>query len=146
MLYLKNDNFKNLYCDKAIEYMKSCSYKIPPIENKTERNKFILFVEQYMLHQLAKENNQKVKLLIDDFYPIPNSNRLIKSSGIDMKNCEFHFYHYGNYKFNMMKKDHLFYKEVEFSHSLVNSQIEDKTQIDIFNKIYNKSEYEGCFC
>ena len=146
MLYLKNNDFKNLYCDKAIEYMKSCSHKISLIENKTERNRFILFVEQYMLYQLAKENNQKVKLLIDDFCPMPKSNTLIKSSGIDMKNCGFHFYHYGHYKHNMIEKDQLFYKEISISHAVVNNQIKDKNQVDIFNKIYNISEYEGCFC
>jgi hypothetical protein len=99
-----------------------------------------------MLYQLAKENNQKVKLLIDDFCPMPTSNTLIKSSGIDMKNCGFHFYHYGHYKHNMIEKDQLFYKEISISHAVVNNQIKDKNQVDIFNKIYNISEYEGCFC
>ena len=123
MLYLKNNDFKNLYCDKAIEYMKSCSHKIAPIENKTERNKFILFAEQYMLYQLAKENNQKVKLLIDDFCPMPTSNTLIKSSGIDMKNCGFHFYHYGDHKSKMINKEPHFYNEINKCYFAVNSKI-----------------------
>lgn len=146
MLFLKNESFKNLYCDTAIDYMTACSNKVQPIEDKVERNKFILFAEQYMLYQLAKENNQIVKLLIDDFQPITESNSNIKSSGIDMKNCGHHFYHYGDYKSNMLEKDEVFYNEIKNCHFAVNSQIKDENHVNIFNKIFYTSEYEGCFC
>lgn len=145
-LYLKNNDFKNLYCDTAIEYMKSCFGKIPQIKDRVERNKFILFAEQYMLYQLAKKNNQQVKLLIDDFYPIPKVTKNIKSSGIDLGNCGFHFYHYGDHKNKMINKEPHFYTEIENCHFVTNNKIKDKNHLDIFNKIFNISEYEGCFC
>jgi hypothetical protein len=145
-LYLKNENFKNLYCDLAIDYMKSCFGKIPEINDRTERNKFILFAEQYMLHQLAKEHRQQIKLLIDNFYPIPKSVDYIKSSGIDINNCGFHFYHYGGRKSKMINKEPHFYNEMDKCYSSVNDKIRNKSHINIFNKIYNISEYDMCFC
>jgi hypothetical protein len=145
-LYLKNEYFKNLYCDLALDYMRSCFGKIPEINGKVERNKFILFAEQYMLHQLAKEQGQQIKLLIDDFYPIPKSVDYIKSSGIDMSNCGFHFYHYGDHKSKMINKEPHFYNEIDKCYFVVNNKIKNENYINIFNKIYNMSEYEGCFC
>lgn len=145
-LYLKNEDFKNSYCDLALEYMKSCFGKLPELNDKVERNKFILFAEQYMLHQLAKEQGQQIKLLIDNFYPIPKSVDYIKSSGIDMANCGFHFYHYGDHKTKMINKEPHFYNEISKCYFAVNSKIKDEGCVNIFNKIYNISEYEGCFC
>ena len=145
-LYLKSEEFKNQYCDLAIEYIKSCFGKIPQIDIKSERNKFILFAEQYLLYHLAKKNDKQVKLLIDNFYPIPDSSKNIKSIGIDIDNCGFHFYHYGDHKFQMIDKEPLLYKEIGNCHFAVMSKIKDEGHIDIFNKIFNMSEYEGCFC
>ena len=49
-LYLKNESFKNLYCDLAIEYMRSCFGKIPETNISAERNKFILFAAKSQCH------------------------------------------------------------------------------------------------
>jgi hypothetical protein len=145
-LYLKNEDFKNLYCDLSLNYMKSCFGKLPEITDRVEKNKFILFAEQYMLHQLAKEHGQQIKLLIDNFSLIPKSANYIKSSGIDMSNCGFHFYHYGDHKSKMINKESHFYNEINSCHFVVNNVIKNKECVNIFNKIYNISEYEGCFC
>jgi len=67
-LYLRDEEFKNEYCDIAIDYMKSKYNKIPKGLSFKEKTKHILFAEQYMLNELVKLKDKRVKVLVDDFY------------------------------------------------------------------------------
>lgn len=133
-LYLKNEEFKNLYCDYALEFMKSSYNRIPKNLGRIQNNKFILFIEQYMLYQLSLEHNQTVKLLIDDFYPIRDVN--VKSCGITMNTCGKHFYHFGDHKKTMITDKEFYNNEINRCHEITNQRINNKDDLDIFNKIH----------
>jgi len=145
-LFLKNESFKNLYCDLAISYMRS-NYKILPNNlSKVENSKFMMFVEQYMLRQLSKEHNQKCNLLIDNFCPINTNDNLVKSIGLNLENCGHHFYHYGDHKTNMIIKDNFCMNEIERCTTKTNNVIIDEIQLNVFNKLSKRDINEGCFC
>ena len=145
-LFLKNESFKNLYCDLAISYMRS-NYKILPNNlSKVENSKFMMFVEQYMLRQLSKEHNQKCSLLIDNFSPINTNDDLVKSVGLNLENCGNHFYHYGDHKTHMIIKDNFCMNEIERCTSKTNNVIIDEIQLNVFNKLSKRDINEGCFC
>jgi len=145
-LFLKNESFKNLYCDLAISYMRS-NYKILPNNlSKVENSKFMMFVEQYMLRQLSNEHNQKCNLLIDNFCPINTNDDLVKSIGLNLKNCGHHFYHYGDHKTHMIIKDNFCMNEIERCTSKTNNVIIDEIQLNVFNKLSKRDINEGCFC
>ena len=145
-LFLKNESFKNLYCDLAISYMRS-NYKILPNNlSKVENSKFMMFVEQYMLRQLSKEHNQKCNLLIDNFCPINTNDDLVKSIGLNLENCGNHFYHYGDHKTHMIIKDNFCMNEIERCTSKTNNVIIDEIQLNVFNKLSKRDINEGCFC
>jgi hypothetical protein len=133
-LYLKNEEFKNLYCDYALEFMKSSYNRIPKNLDRVQNNKFILFIEQYMLYQLSLVHNQTVKLLIDDFYPIGDSN--IKSCGINMNTCGNYFYHFGDHKKTMVTDREFYYNEINRCYEITNQRINNKYDLGIFNKIH----------
>jgi hypothetical protein len=145
-LYLKNEDFKNLYCDIAMEYMRNSYGKFPIPKTKEERNKPILFAEQYLLYQLSLREKQEVRLLIDDYSPIPSNTDLVKSSGVDLTNCGFHFYHYGSHKEDMKKRTEKYYSELKLCHEKTNYVIKNEEYLNIFNKIYNLNDDEGSFC
>jgi hypothetical protein len=145
-LFLKNESFKNLYCDLAISYMRS-NYKIlPNTLSKVENSKFMMFVEQYMLRQLSKEHNQKCSLLIDNFSPINTNDDLVKSVGLNLENCGNHFYHYGDHKTHMIIKDNFCMNEIERCTTKTNNVIIDEMQLNVFNKLSKRDINEGCFC
>ncbi len=145
-LFLKNESFKNLYCDLAISYMRS-NYKIlPNTLSKVENSKFMMFVEQYMLRQLSKEHNQKCSLLIDNFSPINTNDDLVKSVGLNLENCGNHFYHYGDHKTHMIIKDNFCMNEIERCTTKTNNVIIDEIQLNVFNKLSKRDINEGCFC
>jgi hypothetical protein len=145
-LFLKNESFKNLYCDLAISYMRS-NYKILPNNlSKVENSKFMMFVEQYMLRQLSKEHNQKCNLLIDNFCPINTNDYLVKSIGLNLENCGHYFYHYGDHKTHMIIKDNFCINEIERCTTKTNNVIIDEIQLNVFNKLSKRDINEGCFC
>jgi hypothetical protein len=145
-LFLKNESFKNLYCDLAISYMKS-NYKILPNNlSKLENSKFMMFVEQYMLRQLSTKYNQKCSLLIDNFWPINTNDDLVKSVGLNLDNCGYYFYHYGDHKKHMIIKDNFCMNEIERCTTKTNNVIIDEIQLNVFNKLSNRDINEGCFC
>jgi hypothetical protein len=133
-LYLKNEEFKNLYCDYALEFMKYSYNRIPKNLDRVQNNKFILFIEQYMLYQLSLEHNQTVKLLIDDFYPIMDNN--VKSCGITMNTCGNYFYHFGDHKKTMITDKDFYNNEINRCYEITNQRINNKDDLDIFNKIH----------
>jgi hypothetical protein len=98
-----------------------------------------------MLYQLAMKENQKIKLLIDNFGGQPDGEK-IKSCGINLDNCGYHFYHFGSHKDDMKNKSERYYNEIELSKRATEFIIKDGIQLDIFNKIYNLKDNEGCFC
>lgn len=144
-LFLKDNDFKNIYCDLAIQYMKSMYGKISNDLIFDEKTKYILFAEQYLLNQIAKKNNKKVKVLVDDFYDITHLD-YVESIGVNMKNCPNYIYHMGNHKEEYRKKNNFASEGVDRFFRKTKEIITDKRFIKVITNIYNKSEYEGCFC
>jgi hypothetical protein len=145
-LYIKNDNFKKLYCDTALEYMRASYKRFPIPSNKWEKNKPILFAEQYMLYQLAIKENQTVKVLIDDFNPPPEDQNIIRPGGLTMETCGYYLYHFASYKEDMRNRTERYYNELSACSYVTNNVITNKSQLEIFNKLYNLKDDEGCFC
>lgn len=135
-LYLSDDEFKNRYCNLAIDYMKSMYGKISKNLSFIERTKYILFAEQYLLNQLIKDDNKGVKVLIDDYYNIQGINH-IHSIGINLDNCPNYFYHMGNHKDHFKINDDFAKNAIEWFYEKTISTIVDEKFLNIFNKIYN---------
>lgn len=144
-LFLKDDEFKNIYCDLAIEYMKSMYGKVPSNLSFEEKTKYILFAEQYLLNQIARKYNKKVKVLIDDFYDV-SSLKYVESIGVHMKTSPKYIYHMGNHKHDYRQKSNFAKECVEWFYDKTTSVVTDGKFIKVLNEIYKKSEYEGCFC
>lgn len=144
-LFIKDEEFKNLYCDLAIEYMKSMYQKVPKNISFEENTKFILFAEQYLLNQLARKFNKKVKVLVDDFYDITNLKH-VESIGVHMETCPNYIYHMGNHKHDYREKNNFAKEGIERFYNKTTSVITDTKFIKVINEIYKKSEYERCFC
>ena len=146
-LYIKNDDFRKKYCEFAIQYMKSNYNILPSDMSKIDNNKFIMFVEQYMLKQFSNFNELDVKVLIDDFHFFPKTKNSPKSCGISMVNSGQHFYHYGDYKTqHMVKKDQFCLNEIEHCNYITNKIVTNDKHLEIFNKIYKIDINERCFC
>ena len=137
-LYLKNEEFKKLYCDLALEFMRSSYGRVPKNLGKIPNDKFILFVEQYMLYQLCLVHDQKVKILIDDFYPI--SGDIVSGCGVNMSNCGEYVYHFGNHKQLMNPNNEIYWFEVNRCYEVTNKNIKDEYGLTVFNTIYNLKE------
>ena len=137
-LYLKNEEFKNKYCDLALDFMKSSYGRIPKNLDKVQNNKFILFIEQYMLYQLSLTYNQKVKLLIDDFFPIKDD--IVSGCGVNMNTCGNYFYHFGDHKKLIDSSEEFYWNEVNRCYEITNKNIDDEYGLTVFNKIYNLKE------
>jgi len=125
--------------------MKSMYGKISNDLTFDEKTKYILFAEQYLLNQIAKKNNKKVKVLVDDFYDITHLD-YVESIGVNMKNCPNYIYHMGNHKEEYRKKNNFASEGVDRFFRKTKEIITDKRFIKVITNIYNKSEYEGCFC
>lgn len=145
-LYLKNDEFKKLYCDTALEYMRASYKRFPIPSNKWEKNKPILFAEQYMLYQLALREKQTVKVLIDDFNFKSEIEEIVRPGGLTMETCGYHLYHFASYKDDMRKKNEKYYHELKACHFVTNNTITNGEHLEVYNKLYNLKDDEGCFC
>jgi hypothetical protein len=145
-LFFQNDEVRKKYCDLAISYMKS-NYKILSSDmSKIEKNKFMMFVEQYMLRQISKLYKQNVLLLVDDFYPIPNDDSNVKSCGLNYINRADYFIHYGDFKSkHMIKKDHICLDEIKNCHFITNKLIKNNEHLKKFNKVYEMDINNNCF-
>jgi hypothetical protein len=143
-LYLKNQEFRKKYCELAIQYMKSNYKVIPNNLSKIENSKFMMFVEQYMLRQLSKDDKQKVNLLIDNF--CYDNDGLTNSIGVNLNNCGSYFYHYGDHKKHMVNKNQFCLDEINSCVYKTNEVIKNEEGLNVFNKINNIDINEGCFC
>ena len=137
-LYLKDEDFKNKYCDLALDFMKSSYGRIPKNLGKVQNNKFILFIEQYMLYQLSLVHNQKVKLLIDDFFPIKDD--IVSGCGVNMTTCGNYFYHFGDHKKLIDSNEKFYWNEVNRCYEITNKIIKNEYGLTVFNAIYNLKE------
>lgn len=144
-LYLKDEEFKNLYCDTAIQYMESLKGKLQKNNDFHENTKYILFAEQYMLNQLARKNEKKVKVLIDDFY---NTSHLsyVEPLGLHMNTCGSYFYHMGYDKKRFRANDEFGKWGTDLFYDTTIKTITDPKFIEIIQQIYNLPENEGRFC
>jgi len=144
ILFLKNNEFKNLYCDWVLEYMKRVSYNFKGCEIHLN-DIYILFAEQYMLNQLIRQNKQKVKVLINNYEnkKLPD---YVKGTKVEYLNAGEFFYHYGTDKQDMRDRNEKYYREINHSHYITNKSITNEKHLEMFNKIYNIDENEGCFC
>ena len=112
--------------------------------HKEEWSGLILFTEQYLTHQFAKTLNQKIKVLVDDFYPIGYRNNYIESIGINYKSSGQNFYHFGKHKKRLVDKNYnkLMCKDFyDFSKKI----LIDKDSIQILDNIYNIALDDKCF-
>ena len=144
-LYLKDNEFKNIYCNMAINFMRTMFNKIQWNPNHDENTKYILFAEQYMLNQLAKKYGKGMKVLIDNFYPISHLD-YVKSVGVNLANCVDYIYHMGNHKELYRKNDEFAIRGMNKIYNVTKKNIKDKKFLDLMDKVYNMSGYEGCFC
>ena len=144
-LYIKDNEFKNIYCNMAINFMRTMFNKVEWNPNHHENTKYILFAEQYMLNQLVKKYGKDIKVLIDDFYPIDNL-KYVKSVGVNLDNCVDYVYHMGNHKEHYRKNNEFAVMGMNKIYDMTNKHIKDERFLNLMNKIYNMSEYEGNFC
>jgi hypothetical protein len=87
-----------------------------------------------MLYQLCLIDNQKVKLLIDDFYPIKDN--IVSGCGVNMDTCGNHFYHFGDHKKFMETDNGFYWNEINRCYEITNKNIDDEYGLNVFNKIY----------
>jgi hypothetical protein len=145
-LYIKDEKFRKLYCSDAIEYMVETSKVIKDKFEKSERGKYITFVEQHMLCELVKKLNLKTKVLIHDYESdlvLPNH---IEGVGISYQNAGEYLYHYASGKIEMKNKGKTYVDELNHMYNITNSIVTDTKYLNTFNKIYNISDNESCFC
>jgi len=145
-LYIKDEEFRKTYCNSAIEYMVEASKVIKDEFEKFERGKYITFVEQHMLYELVKKLNLKVKVLIHDYESDLTLPDHIKGIGISYQNAGEYLFHYASGKMEMKNKGKMYIDELNHMHSITNSTITDIKYLNTFNKIYNISDNESCFC
>lgn len=140
-LYIRDNEFKNRYCDYALDYMyqwTDMKYDIGYCEN------YILFAEQYMLSQFVKKYNKKVSVLINNEQEGPLPDYSI-DLGIDLKNSSNFFYHYGNNKKDFSVGTEKYQIEIDTIKEYAEYALNDERGISILNKIYNIKDDEGCF-
>jgi hypothetical protein len=142
-LYIKDNDFKNLYCDWALDYMYQWSYNHRGDTNYYGEN-YILFSEQYMLAQLIKKYNKKVGVIINDFQE-GNLPDYAIGLGPTFKNHHEYCFHYGNNKSELIVGSENYNIEVETIVNHANHNIHDKRALDILNRIANIDDNEGCF-
>jgi hypothetical protein len=135
-LFLNDNNFKNEYCELAIEYMKSKYGKISKKLPFKEKTKHILFAEQHMLNELVKIKNKQVKVLIDNFYNVDNLN-YVHSVGVNMSNCGNHIYHMGNHKEQFASETEFAKRMVESFYQTTVSRTTNTKFIKVIENLYN---------
>ena len=145
ILHLKNDDFKNIYCDLSIEYMTEASKHLKGEYTKFEKDGYIMFCEQYMLHELAKKYNQKIKTIIKD-YQVGELPSYISSIGVEYMLAGMHINHYASGKPELRTRGELCKNELNHMYSVTNNITTNKRYLDIFNKIFKMSDDERCFC
>ena len=141
-LYVKNTFFREFYTNHLINYMVEVS-KLNNIP-KDEWTGLILFTEQYLTQQFAKTLNQKIKVLVDDFYPIGHRNNYIESVGINYKSSGQNFYHFGRHKEKLSDKNYNKLMCKDF-YDLSKKILMNKDSIQILDNIYNISLDDKCF-
>ena len=140
-LYIKDNDFKNMYCDYALDYM----YQWTSLYKEAEYcENYILFVEQYMLSQLINKHNKKVAVLINDIQD-GNLPHYCVDLGITLENSNNYFYHYGNHKKNFVVGRELYKVEVDTIKEYAEYYLRDERGLKILNEIYNLKDDEGCF-
>ncbi len=142
-LYIKDNSFKNIYCDYALDYMYQWSSLIKDKEMEYVEN-YILFAEQYMLAQFIKKYNKKVAVLINDEQDGP-----IPSYGVDLgitleKSSNF-VYHYGNNKKDYAVGKDRYKIEIDTIRNHAEYALNDDVGLKILNEIYYINDNEGCF-
>jgi hypothetical protein len=135
-LYLRDEEFKNEYCDIAIDYMKSKYNKIPKGLSFKEKTKHILFAEQYMLNELVKLKDKRVKVLVDDFYDFKDLN-YVSSVGVGLGNCGYHLYHMGNHKEQFVIETEFAKKMIDSFYLTTVSHTNNEKFINVIEKLYN---------
>lgn len=140
-LYIKDNDFKNNYCDYALDYM----YQWTALNKNVDYcENYILFAEQYMLSQFVNRFDKKVAVLINN----EQVGRLPKYAvdlGITLKDSSNYFYHYGNNKKDFSVGTEKYQIEIDTIKEYAEYALRDERGIGILNKIYNIKDDEGCF-
>lgn len=142
-LYIKDNDFKNKYCDWALDYMYQWTYNHKNDSNKYGEN-YILFAEQYMLAQMIKRYNKKIGVIINDFQngPLPS---YAVDLGPTFKNHHEYCFHYGTNKVDLVVGSDYYKDEIEIIVNHANENIQDLRALEILNRIANLNDNEGCF-
>lgn len=142
-LYIKDNDFKNEYCDFAIDYMYQWTSNHKN-DDKLYGENYILFVEQYMLAQHAKRRNKKVGVIVGD-----EQDGELPSYGVDLGLTKTSYteyvYHYGTNKPKFDYGSDFYNLEVETIRNFANENIKNQDGLDILNDIANLKDDEGCF-
>lgn len=142
-LYIKDNDFKNQYCDFALDYMYQWS-SVNKNKNIDYCENYILFAEQYMLAQLIKKNNKKVAVLINDEQDGPLPEYAVDLD-ITLENSSNFIYHYGNNKKDFSVNGEYYKPEIETIRNYAEYSLNDVRGLEILNEIYNLKDDEGCF-
>lgn len=142
-LYIKDNDFKNLYCDWAIEYMYQWTYNHRGDFTEYGEN-YILFAEQYMLAQLIKRENKKIGVILNDFQDGPLPSYAV-DLGVSRDTFTQYVYHYGNSKPEFSVGNPSYQLEVDTIVNYANLVLDDKKGLEILNRIANIKDDEGCF-
>lgn len=142
-LHIKDNDFKNFYCDWALEYMYQWTYNHKGDTNFYGEN-YILFAEQYILAQMIKRDKKKLGLLIDDFQegPLPE---YAHSLGLSFDNHNEYCFHYGNNKKMWAYGTEDYKIEIETIVNFANYYSDDKLGLQILNRIANIDDNDRCF-
>ena len=92
LLYFNNDKFKSEFLDVVFEYMKTASTK--KIKHPLG---YILFIEQKLFREMAKERDITKKYLIKDGYKVSTGTSLsdLTNGELSLKNVMDNVIHYG---------------------------------------------------
>jgi hypothetical protein len=142
-LYIKDNEFKNFYCDWALEYMYQWTYNHKGDNNDYGEN-FILFAEQYILAQLINREKKRLGLLVDDFQngPLPS---YAHSLGLNYENHIDYCFHYGNNKKIWAYGTKEYDIEIETILKYANFHSKDKLGLEVLNRIANIDDNDRCF-
>ena len=142
-LYIKDNNFKNTYCDYALDYMYQWTNN-NKIKNWNYGENFILFAEQYMLAQFAKKLNKQVGVLLGD-QQLGDLPDYVTNLGLTLKTSSNYVYHYGTNKNNFKFGGENYQVEIDTIMNFAENNSKDEIGLKILKQIYNTNDDEGCF-
>lgn len=144
-LFIKNGFFRKLLTENQLNFMKTASKSPHEKFWETQRYYRTIFVEQYLPFLFAKNFNQEIKLIIDDFSDPISEMTDIKSLGIRLDDAKPFLYHFGGNKNNILGDDSYHQVMIDwiYEHSL--KVIKNQKNLSFLKEIYDTPMNDGCF-